>query len=101
MNANVDLQKTLHLKAYDLLVSTNRNTDGRGYEQLKGALDRLSGTRIRTNIKTGEQEITEGFGLIYTWKIARQTAIGRMTDLPKTFSHCASNPVTSPHGFPS
>jgi hypothetical protein len=30
MNTGVELQKTLHLKAYDLLVSTNRNTDGRG-----------------------------------------------------------------------
>src|SRR6185312_1702243 len=81
MNAGVELQKTLHLKAYDLLVSTNRNTDGRGYEQLKSALDRLSGTRIRTNIKTGEQEVTEGFGLIDGWRIVRQTAGGRMTEL--------------------
>ena len=40
MNTGAELQKTLHLKAYDLLVSTNRNTDGRGYEQLKDALDR-------------------------------------------------------------
>jgi Replication initiator protein A len=39
MNTGAQLQKTLHLKAYDLLVWTNRNTDGRGYEQLKGALD--------------------------------------------------------------
>ena len=60
MNAGLPLHKTLHLKAYDLLVSTNRNTDGRGYEQLKGALDRLSGTRIRTNIKTGDQEDHRG-----------------------------------------
>jgi plasmid replication initiation protein len=81
MNTGAELQKTLHLRAYDLLVSTNRNTDGRGYEQLKGALDRLSGTRIRTNIKTGEQEVTEGFGLIDSWKIIRRTASGRMTEL--------------------
>src|SRR5580704_7399337 len=32
MNAGAQLHRTLHLKAYDLLVSTNRNTDGRGYE---------------------------------------------------------------------
>src|SRR5919198_263466 len=32
MNAGLPVQKTLHLKAYDLLVATNRNTDGRGYE---------------------------------------------------------------------
>src|SRR5258706_16477239 len=51
MNAGEEPKRTLHLKAYDLLVATNRNIDGRGYEQLIAALDRLSGTRIKTNIK--------------------------------------------------
>jgi plasmid replication initiation protein len=86
MNTGVELHRTLHLKAYDLLVATNRNTDGRGYEQLKGALDRLSGTRIRTNITTGGEEVTGGFGLIDGWKIIRQTASGRMTELRITLS---------------
>jgi Replication initiator protein A len=95
MNTGADLHKTLHLKAYDLLVSTNRNTDGRGYEQLKGALDRLSGTRIRTNIKTGDQEVTEGFGLIDSWRIIRQTASGRMTELRINLSDWVFNAVTA------
>jgi hypothetical protein len=95
MNSGVELQKTLHLKAYDLLVSTNRNTDGRGYEQLKNALDRLRGTSIRTNIKTGDQEITEGFGLIDSWKIVRQTANGRMTELRINLSDWVFNAVTA------
>src|SRR6516164_926641 len=81
MNAGVEVLHTLHLKAYDLLVSTNRNTDGRGYQQLRDALDRLSGTRIRTNIKTGEEEITEGFGLIESWRVIRETEGGKMTEL--------------------
>lgn len=93
MNSGAELHKTLHLKAYDLLVSTNRNTDGRGYEQLKSALDRLSGTRIRTNIKTAEQEVTEGFGLIESWRIVRQTASGRMTELRITLSDWVFNAV--------
>jgi plasmid replication initiation protein len=85
----------LQLKAYDLLVSTNRNTDGRGYQQLKGALDRLSGTRIRTNIKTGDLEVTEGFGLIDSWKIIRKTASGRMTELRVTLSDWVFNAVAA------
>jgi Replication initiator protein A len=93
INTGGEPQKALHLKAYDLLVSTNRNTDGRGYEQLKSALDRLSGTRIRTNIKTGGQEITEGFGLIDNWKIIRQTATGKMTELRITLSDWVFNAV--------
>lgn len=95
MNTGVALQKTLHLKAYELLVSTNRNTDGRGYEQLKSALDRLSGTRIRTNITTGGEEVTEGFGLIDGWKIIRQTASGRMTELRITLSDWVFNAVAA------
>ena len=95
MNSGAELQKTLHLKAYDLLVSTNRNTDGRGYEQLKNALDRLSGTRIRTNIKTGAEEITEGFGLIDSWRIVRQTSGGRMTELRVNLSDWVFNAVAA------
>jgi plasmid replication initiation protein len=95
MNTGVELQRTVHLKAYDLLVSTNRNTDGRSYEQLKGALDRLSGTRIRTNIKTGSQEVTEGFGLIDSWRIVRQTDGGRMTELRITLSDWVFNAVAA------
>lgn len=95
MNTGVELQRTLHLRAYDLLVATNRNTDGRGYEQLRSALDRLSGTRIRTNIKTGDEEVTEGFGLIDSWKIIRQTASGRMTELRITLSDWVFNAVAA------
>jgi plasmid replication initiation protein len=95
MNTGAQLHQVLHMKAYELLVSTNRNTDGRGYEQLKGALDRLSGTRIRTNIKTGDQEITESFGLIDSWKIVRQTSSGRMTELRINLSDWVFNAVTA------
>jgi plasmid replication initiation protein len=95
MNTGAELNKTLHLKAYDLLVATNRNTDGRGYEQLIGALDRLSGTRVKTNIKTGNQEETDGFGLIDKWKIIRQTSSGRMTELRIHLSDWVFNAVTA------
>ena len=95
MNTGAELQRTLHMKAHDLLVSTNRNTDGRAYEQLVAALDRLSGTRIRTNIKTGGVEDTDGFGLIDKWKIVRQTASGRMTELRITLSDWVFNAVAA------
>lgn len=93
LNAGLPLQKTLHLKAHDLLVATNRNTDGRAYEQLRGALDRLSGTRIRTNIRTGDQEVTQGFGLIDGWTILRQATSGRMSELQVTLSDWVFNAV--------
>src|SRR5271154_2722935 len=81
MNMGAELHKTLHLKAYDLLVATNRNTDGRGYEQLVGALDRLSGTRIKTNLKTNQKIKKEGFGLIDSWKVERNPKSERMSEI--------------------
>lgn len=93
MNAGEEPKKTLHLKAYDLLVTTNRNIDGRGYEQLEAALDRLSGTRIKTNIKTGDQEITSGFGLIDSWNIIRHSNSGRMSEVRINLSDWIFNAV--------
>jgi plasmid replication initiation protein len=93
MNAGAPLHQTLHLKAYDLLVSTNRNTDGRGYEQLEGALDRLSGTRIKTNLKTNQQTKKEGFGLIDSWKVIRNTKSERMSEVVINLSDWVFNAV--------
>src|ERR1700728_1762114 len=81
LNAGAQLHKTLHLKAYDLLVSTNRNTDGRGYKQLEDALERLSGTRIKTNLKTNKETIKEGFGLVDSWRIIRNAKSERMVEI--------------------
>ena len=93
MNAGAEPRRTLHLKAYDLLVSTNRKTDGRGYEQLVAALDRLSGTRIKTNLRTNGDEVTEGFGLIDSWRIIRHAESGRMLELKVNLSDWVFNAV--------
>ena len=63
-NAGQVVSPVVRFKAYDLVTDTNRMTNGQGYEALKAALERLSGTRISTNIVTGGQEIFETFGLI-------------------------------------
>jgi plasmid replication initiation protein len=76
----------LHLKAYDLLVATQRETSGDGYRRLREALERLSGTRIVTNIATGGVESTRGFGLIDAWEILRATRGGRMIQVMVTLS---------------
>ncbi len=93
MNAGGEPKRTLHLKAYDLLVSTNRKTDGRGYEQLVAAFDRLSGTRIKTNLRTNGEEVTEGFGLIDSWRVIRHTESGRMLELKVNLSDWVFNAV--------
>jgi hypothetical protein len=93
MNAGIEPHRTLHIKAYDLLVSTNRNNDGRAYQQLVAALDRLKGTTIRTNIKTGGEDNTSGFGLIDSWNILRHTESGRMSEIRINLSDWVFNAV--------
>lgn len=80
-NAGEAISQTLHLNAHELLIWTNRETSGRGYTRLKEAFERLAGTRITTNIKAGGEEFTEGFGLIDSWRIVRETKSGRMSEL--------------------
>jgi plasmid replication initiation protein len=81
MNAGEEPSQVLHLKAHDLLVATNRETSGDGYRRLRETFERLSGTRIVTNIETGGTETTSGFGLIESWEIQRKTRDGRMVNV--------------------
>lgn len=67
--------------AKDLLVFINRTTGGKDYEALKDALDRLDGTRIRTNVRTGGEEEHKGFGLIESFKLRRSENTGRILEI--------------------
>lgn len=79
MQQGYEPKQVIRFTAHDMLISTNRMTDGRGYERLEGALNRLRGTTINTNIKTGGFQITKGFGLIDSWEIVRKHPVnGRM-----------------------
>ena len=62
----------VRINSRELLIFTNRGTSGREYQSLLDALDRLEGTRIRTNIVTGDEEQVDGFGLIDASSIRRK-----------------------------
>jgi plasmid replication initiation protein len=64
--------QTVLFTAYDLLVLTNRTTSKLGYQRLESALQRLSGTRIQTNIKTNNIRITKNFGILDSFSIIRE-----------------------------
>ena len=95
LNAGRPTGPVLHLKAHDLLVATNRETSGDGYRRLREALERLSGTRIVTNIATGGVESTRGFGLIDAWEILRKARGGRMIHVTVTLSDWMYRSVVS------
>ncbi|MEL7129645.1 MAG: replication initiator protein A [Pseudomonadota bacterium] len=86
LNAGKPVARKLTLTAHDLLLATGRETSGDSYRRLREAFERLAGTRITTNIVTGDKEITSGFGLIEAWEIVRKTRAGRMVSVHVTLS---------------
>ena len=95
LNAGKATSRQLTLTAHDLLLATGRETSGDGYKRLREAFERLAGTRITTNIVTGAQETTTGFGLIESWQIVRHTRAGRMVSVSVTLSEWLYRAVLS------
>lgn len=92
-NEGHPLSREIFITARDLLVFTNRKTGGKNYEQLRDALDRLDGTRIRTNIETGGRQEHEGFGLIDSFKIVRSEKTGRLLEMSVHLSEWVFNAI--------
>lgn len=81
INDKRTISRTLRLRAHDLLIATNRDSSGRGYLNLREALERLQGTQIATNITTAGKEVFDVFSLIDRAKIVRETRDGRMEEI--------------------
>jgi plasmid replication initiation protein len=67
-----EIGPSVRITTHDLLVNTNRPTNNLGYERLAPALDRLRGVVIKTNVRTGDQITTRGFGLIEEYEYNRK-----------------------------
>jgi len=93
LNEGRPVNQVVRFKAYDLLVATNRGTDGRGYEQLRAAFKRLQGTQIETNILTGGNEELDIFSLIDRVKIVRESRDGRMQEVEVRLSDWVFNAI--------
>ncbi len=93
INAGKQVSQIVRFKAHDLLLATNRMTNGQGYEAVKAAMERLAGTRISTNIVTGGKEIFETFGLIESAKIVKEERDGRMQEVEIKLSDWVFNAI--------
>jgi plasmid replication initiation protein len=73
INRGQQPSKTICFKASDYFKATMRAGRGGDYERFKISLDRLSGTRIKTNIKTGNIQHSSGFGIIDKWEVIEKS----------------------------
>lgn len=86
--------RTVRFTVHDYLVSTNKTTGGADYKRLELALDRLNGTQIKTDIKTGGVRVKEGFGVIDKWKIVERSPVNeQMIAIEITLSEWIYNSV--------
>jgi plasmid replication initiation protein len=97
INEGRSVHRRMRFTAHDLLVATNRQSSGRGYELLKDALRRLQGTQIETNLRQGGKEYFRVFGLIESAEIVRETRDGRMLDLEVTLSDWVFDAIEHNH----
>ena len=94
LNRGEPISRTVQLKAYDLLVATNRHTGGKNYDRLAEAFRRLKGTVIETDITTNGVRQRKGFGLIDSWEIVEKIpSSGRMVAIKMTLSEWLYNAI--------
>lgn len=94
INKGENPSRTIRFKAADYFKATKRSSSGNEYERFKTSLDRLSGTRIKTNIKTDNTKMTKGFGIIDSWGvIEKKERNGQMVAVEITLSEWLYNTI--------
>ena len=86
--------RTVRFTVYDYLVTTNRGVGGDDYRRLQESFDRLAGTRIKTDIRTGGQRVTDNFGILERARIVEKSENDdRMIAVEVTLSEWLYNAV--------
>ncbi|MEM9421085.1 MAG: replication initiator protein A [Pseudomonadota bacterium] len=94
LNSGEKVSRRLRINSRDLLIFTNRGTSGRDYMALQEALERIRGTTISTNIRTGDEEQIDTFGLIEASSIRRKHGLdGRLLWCEITLSEWVFNAI--------
>lgn len=88
------VSKRVRINSRELLKFTNRGTSGRDYMALQEAVERIRGTTIATNVRTGDEEQIDTFGLIESSSIRRKFGLdGRLLWCDITLSDWVFNAI--------
>lgn len=94
LNSGEPVSRRLILYAADMLEFANRTKGGKDYKTIEDALLRLSGCRIKTNIRTGDIYQTSIFGLIEQGDLIRKYGFnGRLQHVEVTLSEWLWNAI--------
>lgn len=93
LQRGLPVEKKMRFHPHDLMVMTNRETNGGAYKRFRDTLFRLRNTAIETNIRMGGVEVLDGFGFIENYRIVRETRDGRMQEVEITLSDWLFNAI--------
>lgn len=75
INQGEEPKQRIRINCRDFLLYCNRGQGGKDYLAFCDAIERLDGTRITTNIRTGDEEQFDAFGLIEGGTVRRKNGI--------------------------
>ena len=79
--------KKMRISLHDLLMVTNRKTNGEGYRLIKKSINRLTGSMIKTNIETGNTKQESMFHILESAEFVESKRIeGRLVAMEITLS---------------
>lgn len=78
--------KRVQIDPYAFLIFTQRNTGGRDYDAICDTIERIEGTRYRTNVKTGGIQTDRWFGLLDSVELKTDDESGKLLSLTITVS---------------
>lgn len=94
INEGKEVSQRVRINSRDFLIFANRGTGGREYTALCEAVNRLQGTSISTNIRTGDEEQYDTFNLIDASSIRRKHGLnGRLLWLEVKLSDWVFNAI--------
>ncbi|MDA8094890.1 MAG: replication initiator protein A [Betaproteobacteria bacterium] len=71
------ISRRIRIKTFPFLEATRRSQGGAAYTRVVETCMRLKGTTLVTNVKSTEEESTEGFGFLDDFKVTRRTKNGK------------------------
>lgn len=93
-NRGEEINPRVRINCREFLIFTNRGTGGKDYKALVEALERLRGTTISTNVRTGDEEQIDVFGLIDKGTVRRKFGLdGRLLWLDIVLSDWVYNAI--------
>jgi len=94
MNSGRPISKTVEFDPYHYLVFTERTTGGRDYDALVDSIDRLDGTRFRTNVVLDGKMSDKWMGIIDSAALQTNAKTGKPEKLRITLSDMMMEAVT-------